>query len=94
MLVRTHQPLAADRIGVARLGPSDDPVRVMSGGIEIECVKCDDGPSSYLVWLVSPPGHRILFHEAASHAEARDFAIAGVPIFGPILRDDGAEPIQ
>lgn len=65
----------------------------MSGGIDIERRDCD-GNSSFLVWLISPMGDRILFHEGATYAEARACALEAVPIFGPLRRDDGCDPIQ
>ena len=69
-------------------------VRGMSGGIEIERRDSGRHPPSFLVWLVSPLGHRVLFHEADSHGEALECALEAVPVFGPMLRDDGTEPVQ
>ena len=66
----------------------------MSEGIEIERRACDGGAPSFLVWLVSPLGDRVLFHEGETHAEALECALEAVPIFGPLRRDDGVEPIQ
>lgn len=66
----------------------------MSEGIEIERRDCDGGGSLFIVWLVSPMGHRILFHEAGTHAEALEYALEAVPVFGPLRRDDGTKPIQ
>ncbi|WP_375263172.1 hypothetical protein [Palleronia sp.] len=66
----------------------------MSAGVEIERRHSNGGTRSFLVWLISPTGHRMLFHEADAYAEALEFALEAAPVFGPVLRDDGAEPIQ
>ena len=64
------------------------------GGIEIECRLVGVAAATFLVWLVSPAGDRLLFCESETHAEARACAEEASPVFGPVLRDDGDVRIQ